>query len=151
MKNQFLTVLFILITGAYSSAQKINVLSVQSLLNEGESKYKELVDKSNKTIARFEIDQTDQLSGKLTPVKLTSGITYTILLLGEADILSEIGLKIYPFSDRSRLLKSEVDNKSRILETTFKPDNSAYFDFEIIAKMLSGENNTGRYCLIVAN
>ncbi len=147
----FIFLISTILTITYSEAQISNTMSVLTLLNEGESRYKELVDKANKTIARFEIDLVNQSSGKFTSVKLISGITYSILLIGELNTVSEIEMKINTYSNRSRVLISNVENSSRTLETTFKPDKSDFFEFEIIVKKFAGENKAGRYCLIVAN
>jgi hypothetical protein len=137
-------------TITYSYAQINNEMSILSLLNEGESRYKELVEKS-KTITRFEIDLVNQSSNKFTPVRLISGRTYSVMLLGEFNIINEIELKIYTYLNRSMVLKSDVKNSTRILETTFKPDKDDYYEFEIIAKRFSAGKKVGRYCLIIAN
>jgi hypothetical protein len=153
MKNYFFVLmLFIFIDITYSQAQSGNKLSVLPLLNEGELRYKELVEKSNKTITRFEIDLVNQSSNKYTTVNLVSGRTYSIMLSGELNIINGIELKIYTYSNRSnRVLVMNVDNSTRNLETTFKPDKSDYYEFEIIGKNFSAGNKVGRYCLIIAN
>jgi hypothetical protein len=151
MKNQFLILLLIIVTGAYSRAQTGNDLQIQPLLNLAETKYKELVEKSNKTIERFEIDIVSQSSDKYTPIRLISGKIYSIVLLIETEIVTEFELKIYSTLDKTRVLKNEVNNPARIIETTFKPERTDYYEFEIIARKFSGGNKSGRYCLIIAS
>lgn len=150
MKKQFVVLLFFIgVSFANSQAQLSNEFSVLPLLNEGESRYKELVGK-NMTIARFEIDLVKQSPDRFSPVKLVSGRPYLVMLLGEYNAINEIELKINSFLNGSMLLASEVKNSNRILETTFKPDRNDYYEFEIIAKKMSSGNTIGRYCLIIA-
>jgi hypothetical protein len=151
-KHFFVLILFFCEAITYSQAQSGKMLSILPLLNEGELRYKELVEKYNKTITRFEIDLVNPSSNKSTTVNLVSGRTYSILLTGELNIINGIELKIYTFSNRSnRVLVKNVENSTRMLETTFKPDKSDYYEFEIIGKNFSAGNKVGRYCLIIGN
>jgi hypothetical protein len=144
--------LFICIAATYSAAQTVNKLSILPLLNEGELRYKELVETYNKTITRFEIDMVNQSSNKFTTVNLVSGRTYSIMLSGELNIINGLELRIYTYLNRSnRVLVKDVRNATRMLETTFKPDKNDYYEFEIIAREFSAGNKAGRYCLIIAN
>jgi len=149
-KHFFVLLFFISMTTPYSHAQISNEASILPLLNEGENVYKKLVEKS-KTIARFEIDLVNQSSNRFTPVRLISGRTYSVMLLGEFNIINEIELKIYTYLNRSMVLKSDFKNSTRIFETTFNPDKNDYYEFEIIAKKFSAGKKVGRYCLIIAN
>ncbi|MGD0756966.1 MAG: hypothetical protein ABR927_18105 [Bacteroidales bacterium] len=150
MKKHFFVLLFFIgISVAYSQAQLSNELSILPLLNEGESRYKELVEK-NMTIARFEIDLVRQSQNRFAPVKFVPGRPYSVSLLGEYNVINEIELKINRYINGSMVLVSDVKNSSRILETSFKPDIDDYYEFEIIAKKMSPGNNIGRYCLIIA-
>jgi hypothetical protein len=150
MKKHFFVLLFFIgISVTYSQAQLSTELSILPLLNEGESRYKELVEK-NMTIARFEIDLVKQSPNRFAPVKFVPGRPYSVLLLGEYNVINEIELKINTFLNGSMVLVSDVTNSNRILETTFKPDKNDYYEFEIIAKKFSSGNNVGRYCLIIA-
>jgi hypothetical protein len=147
MKNYFFILLLLIVTGTYSKAQISNELSVQPLLIEGETKYKELA----KTMERFEIDMVSQPSNRFTRVKLISGKTYTIVLLIEKERVAEFELKIYSSLDKSKVLKDDINNPVRIIETTFRPERTDYYEFEIIARKFSGANKSGRYCLIIAS
>ena len=90
MKKHFIVLLFFIwVSIANSQAQLSNELSILPLLNEGESRYKELVEK-NMTIARFEIDLVKQSPNRFAPVKLVSGRPYSVLLLGEYNVINEI-------------------------------------------------------------
>jgi hypothetical protein len=153
MKKHFFVLIFFICTAVtYSQAQLSNKLSLLPLLNESELRYKELVEKYNKTITRFEIDLVNQSSHRFTAVKLVSGRTYSILLSGELNIINGIELKIYTYLNRSnRVLVSDIKNSTRMVETTFKPDKNDYYEFEITAKEFSDGNKVGRYCLIIAN
>ena len=133
----------------YTEAQLSNELSILPLLNEGETRYKELVEK-NMTISRFEIDLVTQSSNKFSAIKLISGRSYTISLSGESNIINEIELKINSYLNGSKVLVSDIKNSTRMLETTFRPDKNDYYEFEIIAKKFSAGNKAGRYCIIIA-
>ena len=148
-KHLFILLFFIGISVTSSHAQLSNELSILPLLNEGESRYKEFVER-NMTIARFEIDLVKQSPNRFAPVKLVSGRPYSVLLLGEYNVISEIELKINTNSNGSFVSVSDVKKSSRIIETTFKPDKSEYYEFEIIANKFSAGNKVGRYCLIIA-
>lgn len=147
MKNHIFILLLVILTGTYSKAQISNELSVQPLLIEGETKYKELA----KTMERFEIDMVSQPSNRFTRVKLISGKTYTIVLLIEKERVAEFELKIYSSLDKSKVLKDDINNPVRIIETTFRPERTDFYEFEIIARKFSGANKSGRYCLIIAS
>lgn len=150
MKNHFLVFIFLMsLYTSYSQAQQVKESSILPLLNEGELLYKELVDKYM-TIARFEIDLVNLSSNKLTPIKLISDKTYSVLLIGESDVINEIELKIYSNVNGSRLLEKYYNNSARKLESAFKPGNTDFYEFEIIAKKSAGQNQAGRYCLIIA-
>jgi preprotein translocase subunit Sss1 len=150
MKKHFIVLLFFIgVSVANLQAQLGNELSILPLLNEGESRYKELVEK-NMTIARFEIDLVKQSFNRFAPVKLVSGRLYSVLLLGEYNVINEIELKINTNSNGSFVSVSDVKKSSRIIETTFKPDKNEYYEFEIIANKFSTGNKVGRYCLIIA-
>lgn len=150
MKKQFFVLMFFMCTIiSYTEAQISKELSVMSLLDEGESSYLELM-KNSKLITRFEIDQVNLTSNKFTPIKLISGNTYSILLFGELNIISEIELKIYSRLNGSKVLKDDINKSSRTLDATFKPDKTDFYEFEIIANKFSAGNRVGRYCLIIA-
>ena len=150
MKKYFFILMLCLGLGINkTSAQAGNESSVLPLLYEGESRYKALVD-NFMTIARFEIDVVNQSPNKFAPVKLISGKTYSVILIGELKVIEEIELKIYTYLNRSMDLVSESTNSARMLETTFKPDKNDFYEFEIIAKKFSPGNKAGKYCLIIA-
>jgi len=150
MKKYYVILLIIMASGFYCKAQFSNDLSIHPLLNEGETKYKELVDRS-KIIERFEIDVINQSENRNTPLRLISGKTYSIILLVEKERVSEFELKIYSAVDKTIVLKNETNNPSNILETTFQPEKTDNYEFEIIARKFIGVNNSGRYCLIIAS
>jgi hypothetical protein len=148
-KHFFVLVFFMCIIISYTEAQISKELSVKPLLNEGESRYIELM-KNSKGITRFEIDQVNLASNRFTPIKLNSGNTYSILLFGELNIIDEIELKIYSRLNGSKVLKDDIKKLSRTLDATFKPDKTDFYEFEIIANKFSEGNRVGRYCLIIA-
>ena len=131
-----------------TKAQTGNESSILPLLIDGEIASKNLIAEYN-TIARFEIDSVNQSSARLTPVKLISGRTYTLVLVGEFKVIEEIELKIYSYQNRTMVLKNEISESKRIIRTTFKPDKTDY-EFEISAKKFSTQKKAGRYCLIIA-
>lgn len=151
MKRYFFVPLFVILLSPLSKAQINDDLSVIPILYQGESKYKELVDELNKTIERFEIDVVQESSGRNTQMRLIAGKNYSIVLLVENERISEFVLRIYSADNKTRALKEETNIPARLIELTFQPERTEFYNFEIVARKFMGANKYARYCLIISS
>ncbi len=148
-RKSFIVILCFNLVFLGSQAQVSDEVSLLPLLNDAEYYYKKL-EREYHIIEKFEIDLVSESSSRYAPVKLTRGKNYTILAFGERNRIIDLDLKIYAKEDDDWVVVKNLNNPDNLLETTFEPDYTGFYEFEIIGQQYTSGYSVGRYCLMVA-
>lgn len=150
MKIYLLVYLFCFnLTCVFLQAQISDDISVVPILDDAENYYKKMQGQYY-TICKFELDLVSESVSKYSSIYLSGNRTYKILLFGESSRISDIDLKIHAKkSENNWIVIKDVNNSDKLLETTFRPDISDWYSFEIIADKCTSGMTGGRYCLII--
>lgn len=150
MRSLYLIFIFLIcFWNLKSNAQSNNDLSIVPVINQAEY-YINKIENDVYTISKLEFDLVFSSESTWSPIKLIGGKTYNILLFGEQNRIMDIDLKIYHMPADEWIVIKHENTSANILETTFIPEITAYYEFEIIAQSFFSGYSGGRYFYIVS-
>ena len=131
------------------NAQSKSDTSIELMMAETE---KQIVSIENdyQYIIKVEIGISKISSPTFSSVELVSGRTYNFHLRGEFEKIKDIDLKIHQ-KVNDNLIEIEHENSiSNIIETSYEPERTDYYELEIILKDLYEGYSEGTYALIIS-
>ena len=150
MKFIFLIIIiFYLFVYNTSNAQSDNIESIIPMMNEVEP-YLTNLENDFYTVSRVEIDLVHNSESAFIPLDLIGGRTYNILLVGENHKIMDIDLKIHQKLNNEQMLLKYENNDDNMINITFQPEESSFYDIEVIAEKMYMGSDAGRYALIVS-
>ena len=132
-----------------SNAQSDNIESIIPMMKEVEP-YLTNLENDFYTISRVEIDLVHNSESAFIQLDLIGGRTYNILLIGENNKNMDIDLKIHRNLNNEKVLIKHENNDDNMLNISFQPVESSFYDIEVIAERMYMGSNAGRYALIVS-
>ena len=150
MKFLFLIyIIFFFLAYNTSNAQSDNIESIIPMMKEVEP-YLTNLENDFYTISRVEIDLVQNSESAFIQLDLVGGRTYNILLVGENHKIMDIDLKIHRNLNNEKVLIKHENNDENMLNISFQPEESSFYDIEVIAEKMYMGSNAGRYALIVS-